>query len=146
MSDLYKRIESLCKSQKISITTMCKESGASRASLSDLKMGRNQRLSSDTLDKIADYFDTTVDYLLGRTDDPENSDRFGLDDPADQLQNHLLEANKAPTADGERSSDVLDEVDIAFYGDYKELTEDDKATVRDMVRIMRERRAKKQEK
>jgi transcriptional regulator with XRE-family HTH domain len=53
---------------------------------------------------------------------------------------------KAPTAEGERSGDVLDEVDIAFYGDYKELTEDDKATVRDMVRIMRERRGKKQEK
>ena len=53
---------------------------------------------------------------------------------------------KAPTATGERSGshDVLDDVDIAFYGDYKELTEDDKATVRDMVRIMRERRSKKQ--
>lgn len=54
---------------------------------------------------------------------------------------------KAPAENGERSggNDVLDDVDIAFYGDYKELTEDDKATVRDMVRIMRERRAKKQE-
>ena len=58
-----------------------------------------------------------------------------------------VEAQKAPTAAGERSGakDVLDEVDIAFYGDYKELTEDDKATIRDMVRCMRERRAKKQE-
>ena len=57
------------------------------------------------------------------------------------------EAEKAPTANGERSveHDVLDDVDLAFYGDYKELTEDDKATVRDMVRIMRERRAKRQE-
>ena len=43
-------------------------------------------------------------------------------------------------------TDILDEVDLAFYGEYKELTEDDKETVRDMVRIMRERRAKKQEK
>ena len=41
--------------------------------------------------------------------------------------------------------DVLDEVDIAFYGDYSELSEDDKATLRDMARIMRERRSKKQE-
>lgn len=37
-------------------------------------------------------------------------------------------------------ADVLDQVDIAFYGDYKELTEDDKQTIRDMVRIMRQRR------
>ena len=41
--------------------------------------------------------------------------------------------------------DVLDEVDVAFYGEYKQLSEDDKDTIRDMVRVMRERRAKKQE-
>lgn len=44
---------------------MCKESNASRASLSDLKMGRKQNLSSETLSKIASYFDVSVDYLLG---------------------------------------------------------------------------------
>lgn len=43
--------------------------------------------------------------------------------------------------------DILDEVDVAFYGDYKELTEDDKETLRAMARVMKERRAKmKQEK
>jgi len=81
MSILFKRIETLCKFNSISITTMCKEAGVSRASLSDLKVGRKQTLSSLTLDKIANYFDTTVDYLLGRTDDPEGSDRFGIDPP-----------------------------------------------------------------
>ena len=39
--------------------------------------------------------------------------------------------------------DILDEVDIGFYGDYKTLTEEDKETLRDMARIMRERRTKK---
>ena len=42
-----------------------------------------------------------------------------------------------------QSGDVLDDVDIAFYGDYKKLSEDDKAVLRDMVKVMRERRAKK---
>ena len=41
---------------------------------------------------------------------------------------------------GERK-DVLDDVDIAFYGEYKELTEEDRATIRDMVSVMRKRRA-----
>ena len=41
------------------------------------------------------------------------------------------------------SEDVLDKVDVAFYGEYKELNEEDKETVRDMVRLMRERRAAK---
>ena len=36
--------------------------------------------------------------------------------------------------------DILDEVDIAFYGDFKEPNEDEKNAVRDMVRIMRMRR------
>ena len=37
------------------------------------------------------------------------------------------------------SEDVLDHVDVAFYGEYKELTEEQKETVRDMVRLMRAR-------
>lgn len=65
MSDLYKRIEELCENKKINITVMCRESGASRASLTDLKMGRKQGLSTETLFKIATYFNVSVDYLLG---------------------------------------------------------------------------------
>lgn len=42
------------------------------------------------------------------------------------------------------SRDVLEEVDVAWYGDFKELDEDQKETVRDMVRLMRERRSGKQ--
>ena len=41
------------------------------------------------------------------------------------------------------SSDLLDQVDVAFYGDFKELDEEQKEAVRDMVRLMRERREKK---
>ena len=69
MSDLYNRIEQLCKEKNESITTMCKESGASRASLSDLKVGRKQSLSAETLSKIATHFGVSVDYLLGNEKD-----------------------------------------------------------------------------
>jgi len=41
---------------------------------------------------------------------------------------------------GQESGDVLDEVDVAFYGEFKELTEEQRQTVRDMVRLMRSRR------
>ena len=41
----------------------------------------------------------------------------------------------------ENSHDILDQVDVAFYGDFKELNEEEKNAVRDMVRVMRERRA-----
>jgi transcriptional regulator with XRE-family HTH domain len=42
----------------------------------------------------------------------------------------------------ELKPDILDEVDIAFYGDFKELTDEQKETVRDMVRLMRQRQKK----
>ena len=137
MSELYKRIEDLCKENHINITTMCKDSGASRASLTDLKMGRKQSLSSDTLNKIAKYFSVSVDYLLGNVSDPF----FQLNNDAILKDiNSYPETEKAPTDNGERK-DVLDDVDIAFYGEYKELTEEDRATIRDMVSVMRKRRA-----
>lgn len=41
--------------------------------------------------------------------------------------------------------DVLDQVDIAFYGDFKELDEAQKEAIRDMVRVMRSRRESNQE-
>lgn len=44
------------------------------------------------------------------------------------------------------STDILDQVDIAFYGDFKELDEAQKETVRDMVRVMRMRREETREK
>ena len=44
----------------------------------------------------------------------------------------------------EEHTDVLVQVDVAFYGDFKELNEEEKETVRDMVRLMRQRRAANQ--
>lgn len=46
----------------------------------------------------------------------------------------------APAVSGK--GDVLDEVDVAFYGEFKELSEDDKEIVRSMVTAMRQRRGK----
>ena len=39
-------------------------------------------------------------------------------------------------------ADLLDQVDVAFYGDFKELDEEQKEAIRDMVRLMRERRTR----
>lgn len=69
MSELYNRIENLCSQKNITVTAMCRESGASRASLSDLKVGRKQSLSADTLSKISSFFGVSIDYLLGAPQD-----------------------------------------------------------------------------
>ena len=135
MSDLYNRIAELCQNYGITITAMCRESGASRASLSDLKVGRKQNLSTETLDKIADYFGTTVDYLLGRTDDPENNDRFGLDISDDEIR-ELEETEKAPTPEGERPI-TFDDFTYAFYNESKDLPDEKKKMLLDMARFMK---------
>jgi transcriptional regulator with XRE-family HTH domain len=137
MSDLYDRIETLCKENNESITTMCRESGASRASLSDLKVGRKQSLSAETLSKIAAHFGVSVDYLLGKS----KFRAVALFENMGGISAGTGHKGKAPTETGER--DILDEVDVAFYGDFKELDEDEQETVRDMVRLMRQRKEKR---
>lgn len=86
MSDLYSKIESLCHEKGITITTMCRECGASRGSLTDLKQGRKKRLNADTLSKIAAYFGVSVDYLLGN----EQKEKL-VTNPDDELNEYLEE-------------------------------------------------------
>lgn len=66
MGNMYMTIERLCRQRGVSITEMCRESGASRGSLTDLKMGRIERLNHETVIRIADYFGVSMDELYGR--------------------------------------------------------------------------------
>lgn len=229
MSNLYYRIEKLCRSNQMTITAMCKKSGASRASLSDLKVGRKQALSTETLSKIAKALGCSVGLLLGEKPKWESAiDKFGfcwdaiygekvkdmarliICNPSVSLNdrinaqitifktlfsrslescdydlNHVdfesyiamilwqgadkheipldvyhalverygtkpglptgtlyfLDNKTAPADNGKL--DILDDVDIAFYGNFKKLNEDEKETIRDMVRLMRQRKEKR---
>ena len=118
MGNLYENIQSLCQSQGIRPGRLCDELGISSGLMTDLKMGRKKGVSAQTAQKIAAYFGVSVGYLLG----DEGSDAVSA----------------------EQKKDVLEEVDVAFYGDFKELDEEQKEAVRDMVRLMRQRRAAKQ--
>ena len=118
MGNLYESIQQLCESRGIRPGRLCDELGLSRGLMTDLKMGRKKGVNAQTAQKIAAYFGVSVGYLLG-------------------------EEESTAIAEGQ-SQDVLDQVDVAFYGDFKELDEEQKEAVRDMVRLMRERRAAKQ--
>lgn len=41
---------------------------------------------------------------------------------------------------GKAQPDVLSQVDVAFYGEFRELDENEQQTIRDMVTLMRRRR------
>lgn len=62
---MYELIESLCRERDITITQMCREAEVPRGNLTDLKMGRQSGLSAKNLQKIANYFNVSVSYLLG---------------------------------------------------------------------------------
>ena len=116
MVNLYESILTLCERDGIRPGRLCDELGISRGLMTDLKMGRKKGINAETAQKIASFFGVSVGCLLG------------------------IEGSDA--ADSSTAIN-LDQIDVAFYGEFKELSEEDKETVRDMVRIMRERRAEK---
>lgn len=151
MATMYEVIEQLCSERGIKPGKLCSELGISRGILSDLKAGRTKKLSAQNLAKVSAFLGVSADYILEQsgfhfTELFKNAG--GPPTATDTIITSIADNITRKTIPGpeQYGSDILDEVDIAFYGDFKELTEDDKATVRDMVRIMRERRAKKQEK
>lgn len=87
MCNLHENIYALCNERGITPGALCGELGFRRSVLSDLKNGRKKSLDTTTLMKIAEYFNVSVDFLLG------------------------VETKKAPTLTDERQ--VSDE-DIKF--------------------------------
>lgn len=64
MYNLYNTIEELCNSRGIKVSDLSKEIGLHRNVLPRLKSNPEKKLSLDTLQKIASYFNVPLDYLL----------------------------------------------------------------------------------
>lgn len=64
----YSRLTSLCAERGVKITNVVSELKMGSGNLSNWKSGRMPR--GESLSKLADYFNVSTDYLLGRTDDP----------------------------------------------------------------------------
>lgn len=66
----YETIKMLCKERGIAVTALEKELGFGRGSIGKL---RNSQTSAERLQKIADYFNVTVDYLVNSATEVELS-------------------------------------------------------------------------
>lgn len=64
MCNLYNTLSQLCEERRITGYRMCKDCGISPGAMTDLKAGRKKILSAVNMQKLADYFGVTVDYLL----------------------------------------------------------------------------------
>ena len=63
MSNIYERIDELCKQHNTNVTAMCRELKIQRSSLSELKAGRAKSISADKVAKIADFFNVSASYI-----------------------------------------------------------------------------------
>lgn len=70
MSEMYNIIEELCLQKGVNITQMCQEAGIPRATITELKKGRTQTLGPKNLDKLATYFEVSMEYFLGNKKKP----------------------------------------------------------------------------
>ena len=64
---MYERIRLLADAKGINMVTLGKAIGASSGNMSDWKAGRTSP-NVEKLIRIADYFNVSVDYILGRDD------------------------------------------------------------------------------
>ena len=64
------RLRELRTSKKLTMEQLSKEIETTRGTIGNFENG-NKKPSLDVLIKLADYFDVSIDYLVGRTDDPK---------------------------------------------------------------------------
>jgi len=64
------RVNQLREAHGLDVGQLQYKSGLSAAHIYRIEDGARQNLSADTLTKLADGLNTSVDFLLGRTDDP----------------------------------------------------------------------------
>lgn len=75
---MYEIFERLLKERGISVAEFSRQTGISKSTLSDWKNGRF-RLKDDKRRIVADYFDVSLDYLDGLTEEKRESQGFFLD-------------------------------------------------------------------
>ncbi len=92
MSEMYKRIEQLCKENNISVTQLCRELSITRSCLSELNKGRSETLSARNTQKIAERFGVSVKYLTeGGSRDIDDELKFALWGGAEGVTEEMFE-------------------------------------------------------
>ena len=111
MKNVFKeRLEKLMRENGITQITLAEEIGVTQSTLSRNINGVH-RPKAEIVDKVASFFNVSVDYLLGKTDERNPSSSS----PKDQLKG----------------------VKLALYGQVEDLTEDQAQQVLDIIKIIK---------
>ncbi|HEM4671102.1 TPA: helix-turn-helix transcriptional regulator [Streptococcus suis] len=108
MFSTFEIVKELCKKQGISLNQLEEKLGLGKNSLYGLK--RNQP-SAERLQEIADYFNVSTDYLLGRTDNPrianDETEKFyfeGKEVDVERLAGTAMRFNGKPLSDEDKKA------------------------------------------
>ena len=107
MFPTFEKVRELARKKGLSLNQVEEKLGYSKNTLYSLK---RQKVSSERLQQIADYFNVSTDYLLGRTDNPAiaGSDEF------DQVNGQIIDLRKAAANTMLFDGKPLNEDDIDF--------------------------------
>lgn len=102
MFPTFEKVRELARKKGLSLNQVEEKLGYSRNTLYSLK---RQKVSSERLQEIADFFNVSTDYLLGRTDNPTiaTDDQTSSDDIDDIIENAMMFDGKPLTDDDKRA-------------------------------------------
>ena len=116
----FARFSQLCQDRGVTANAVAKAIGASSGSVTAWKKGTAPR--NATLTKIADYFDVTTDYLLGK------------------------ESSKAPAVQGNRGAVSDEDIKFALFGGSGEITDAMYEEVRSFAAFIQRREEQRRKK
>ncbi|MBQ7529606.1 helix-turn-helix transcriptional regulator [bacterium] len=86
MWEIFKK---LCDNKSVKPSNVAVELGIPTSTISDWKMGR-YKPKDDKLEKIANYFNVSLDYLKGRSESP-GKDGYWLDEETAKIAQKIFE-------------------------------------------------------
>lgn len=113
MFPTFEKVRELARKKGLSLNQVEEKLGYSKNTLYSLK---RQKVSSERLQEIADYFNVSTDYLLGRTDNPTIADK----------EQFFFEGKEV---------DVEELASTAMRFNGKPLTEEDKKAIQNIIEI-----------
>ena len=99
MFPTFEKVRELAKKQGLSLNQVEEKLGYSKNTLYSLK---RQKVSSERLQEIADYFNVSTDYLLGRTDNPTIAGGGSEPDDIDKIIDRAMFFDGMPLTDDDR--------------------------------------------
>ena len=95
MFSLFEKTKELCQKRGISINSLEETLGYSRNTIYSMK---SKKPNAERLQEIADYFNVSTDYLLGRTDNPRIASDASIID-TDPIEEQTLVMFRKATED-----------------------------------------------